>query len=79
MSCLVDSGYQAQIVEFLIQNYERVFGMDDLPSSLSLGCENPSQEASTEKEEGPESPNTIQNMTLEVELPDTELGLLTLL
>uniref|UniRef100_A0A663N5I8 GEM interacting protein n=1 Tax=Athene cunicularia TaxID=194338 RepID=A0A663N5I8_ATHCN len=42
MSCLVDSGYQAQIVEFLIQNYERVFGMDDLPSSLSLGCENPS-------------------------------------
>ncbi|XP_075302044.1 GEM-interacting protein isoform X5 [Opisthocomus hoazin] len=65
MSCLVDSGYQAQIVEFLIQNYERVFGMDDLPSSLSLGCENPSQEASTEKEEGPESPNTIQNITLE--------------
>ncbi|XP_010135585.1 PREDICTED: GEM-interacting protein, partial [Buceros rhinoceros silvestris] len=31
MSCLVDSGYQAQVVEFLIQNYERVFGMDDLP------------------------------------------------
>uniref|UniRef100_A0A8D0FIN4 GEM interacting protein n=1 Tax=Strix occidentalis caurina TaxID=311401 RepID=A0A8D0FIN4_STROC len=78
MSCLVDSGYQAQIVEFLIQNYERVFGMDDLPSSLSLGCENPSQEASTEKDEGPQSPNTVQNITLEVELPDTELGLLTL-
>uniref|UniRef100_A0A8C8SCP5 GEM interacting protein n=1 Tax=Pelusios castaneus TaxID=367368 RepID=A0A8C8SCP5_9SAUR len=34
MSCLVDSGYQAQIVEFLILNYERVFGMDDLPPSL---------------------------------------------
>ncbi|XP_054664039.1 GEM-interacting protein isoform X2 [Grus americana] len=65
MSCLVDSGYQAQIVEFLIQNYERVFGMDDLPPSLSLGCENPSQEASTEKDEGPQSPNTIQNITLE--------------
>ncbi|KAM6229431.1 GEM-interacting protein isoform 2-T2 [Spheniscus humboldti] len=65
MSCLVDSGYQAQIVEFLIQNYERVFGMDDLPSSLCLGCENPSQEASTEKDEGPQSPNTIQNITLE--------------
>ncbi|NXV20119.1 GMIP protein, partial [Cepphus grylle] len=65
MSCLVDSGYQAQIVEFLIQNYERVFGMDDLPSSLSLGCENPSQEASTEKDEGPQSPNTTQNVTLE--------------
>lgn len=79
MSCLVDSGYQAQIVEFLIQNYERVFGMDDLPSSLSLGCENPSQEASTEKDEGPQSPNAAQTITLEVELPDTELGLLTLL
>uniref|UniRef100_A0A8C8B9A5 GEM interacting protein n=1 Tax=Otus sunia TaxID=257818 RepID=A0A8C8B9A5_9STRI len=65
MSCLVDSGYQAQIVEFLIQNYERVFGMDDLPSSLSLGCENPSQEAATEKDEGPQSPNTVQNITLE--------------
>ncbi|XP_063174980.1 GEM-interacting protein isoform X1 [Chroicocephalus ridibundus] len=65
MSCLVDSGYQAQIVEFLIQNYERVFGMDDLPSSLSLGCENPLPEASTEKEEGPQSPNTSQNVTLE--------------
>ncbi|NXL67705.1 GMIP protein, partial [Chordeiles acutipennis] len=65
MSCLVDSGYQAQIVEFLIQNYERVFGMEDLPSSLSLGCENPSQETSTEKDEGPQSPNTMQNITLE--------------
>ncbi|NXX83798.1 GMIP protein, partial [Urocolius indicus] len=65
MSCLVDSGYQAQIVEFLIQNYERVFGMDDLPSSLSLGGENPSQEASAAKDEGHESPNTAQIGTLE--------------
>uniref|UniRef100_A0A8C3L5E2 GEM interacting protein n=1 Tax=Chrysolophus pictus TaxID=9089 RepID=A0A8C3L5E2_CHRPC len=78
MSCLVDSGYQAQIVEFLIQNYERVFGMEDLPSSLSLGCENPLQEAPTEKDEGHQSQNTAQNVTLEVELADTELGLLTL-
>ncbi|NXG65993.1 GMIP protein, partial [Hemiprocne comata] len=65
MSCLVDSGYQAQIVEFLIQNYERVFGMDELPPSLPLGCENPSQESSTEKEEGPEGPKSIQNVTPE--------------
>ncbi|XP_015705945.1 GEM-interacting protein isoform X2 [Coturnix japonica] len=65
MSCLVDSGYQAQIVEFLIQNYERVFGMEDLPSSLYLGCENPLQEASTEKDEGHQSPKTAQNITLE--------------
>ncbi|NWW92713.1 GMIP protein, partial [Rhynochetos jubatus] len=65
MSCLVDSGYQAQIVEFLIQNYERVFGMDDLPSSLSLGCDNPSEEASTDKDEGPQSPDTVPNVTPE--------------
>ncbi|NXJ16503.1 GMIP protein, partial [Odontophorus gujanensis] len=65
MSCLVDSGYQAQIVEFLIQNYERVFGMEDLPSSLSLGCENALQEASTEKDEGDQSPNTAQSVILE--------------
>ncbi|NXD17891.1 GMIP protein, partial [Nothocercus nigrocapillus] len=65
MSCLVDSGYQAQTVEFLIQNYERVFGMDDLPSSLSLGCENPSHEAATEKDEGHQNPDKVQNVTLE--------------
>ncbi|NXY78519.1 GMIP protein, partial [Glareola pratincola] len=65
MSCLVDSGYQAQIVEFLIQNYERVFGMDDLPSPSSLGCENPSRGASTERDEGPQSPNATQNITPE--------------
>ncbi|KAM6307881.1 GEM-interacting protein [Podargus strigoides] len=65
MSCLVDSGYQAQLVEFLIQNYERVFGMDDLPSPLSLGCENPSREAPTEKDEGPQSPATAQDVTPE--------------
>ncbi|XP_053149159.1 GEM-interacting protein [Hemicordylus capensis] len=31
MSCLIDSGYQSQLVEFLILHYERIFGMDDLP------------------------------------------------
>ncbi|NXG67941.1 GMIP protein, partial [Baryphthengus martii] len=52
MSCLVDSGYQAQIVEFLIQNYERVFGMDELPSAAPPGWEDPSRGASAEKDEG---------------------------
>ncbi|XP_062975368.1 GEM-interacting protein [Elgaria multicarinata webbii] len=33
MLCLVESGYQSQLVEFLILNYERIFGMDDLPSA----------------------------------------------
>ncbi|NXI53276.1 GMIP protein, partial [Chloroceryle aenea] len=63
MSCLVDSGYQAQVVEFLIQNYERVFGMDDLPSALP--CENLSREALGEKEEGLQGPNTTQTLTPE--------------
>ncbi|XP_018427840.1 PREDICTED: GEM-interacting protein [Nanorana parkeri] len=33
MTCLLDSGYQAQAVEFLINNYEKLFGMDELPVS----------------------------------------------
>ncbi|KAM8987109.1 GEM-interacting protein isoform 2-T2 [Ara ararauna] len=65
MSCLLDSGYQAQLVEFLIQNYERVFGMDELPSSLALGCDDPTQAAATEKEEGPQSPKTAQSISVE--------------
>uniref|UniRef100_A0A8C6VQI5 GEM interacting protein n=1 Tax=Naja naja TaxID=35670 RepID=A0A8C6VQI5_NAJNA len=40
MSCLVDSGYQSQLVEFLILNYEKIFGMDDLPSAGLYDCEN---------------------------------------
>ncbi|NXH17064.1 GMIP protein, partial [Bucco capensis] len=35
MSCLLDSAYQAQLVEFLIQNYERIFGLDELPLPAS--------------------------------------------
>ncbi|XP_008822685.1 GEM-interacting protein isoform X2 [Nannospalax galili] len=30
-ACLLDSGHQAQLVEFLILNYEQIFGMDELP------------------------------------------------
>ncbi|NXP06544.1 GMIP protein, partial [Thinocorus orbignyianus] len=67
VSCLLDSGYQAQVVEFLIQNYEQVFGMEDLPPSFSLGCQNPSPGASAEKDGGPQSPDT--SWRPEVELP----------
>ncbi|XP_077633114.1 GEM-interacting protein isoform X1 [Crocuta crocuta] len=31
VTCLLDSGHQAQLVEFLIVYYEQIFGMDDLP------------------------------------------------
>ncbi|XP_063149041.1 GEM-interacting protein [Candoia aspera] len=40
MSCLVESGYQSQLVEFLILSYEKIFGMDDLPSAGLCECEN---------------------------------------
>lgn len=33
MTCLLDSGSQAQAVEFLINNYEKLFGMDELPAA----------------------------------------------
>ncbi|XP_034648591.1 GEM-interacting protein isoform X2 [Trachemys scripta elegans] len=63
MSCLVDSGYQAQIVEFLILSYEKVFGMDDLPPSL---YENTSQEALAEKDkEEKQSTEKAQGVTTE--------------
>ncbi|XP_074836480.1 GEM-interacting protein [Carettochelys insculpta] len=63
MACLVDSGYQAQIVEFLILNYERVFGMDDLPVSL---YENTSQETLVEKnKEEQQSPEKAKGVTTE--------------
>ncbi|XP_061470454.1 GEM-interacting protein isoform X2 [Rhineura floridana] len=47
MSCLVDSGYQSQLIEFLILNYERIFGMDDLPSSGLCERDNSLKEANT--------------------------------
>ncbi|KAH0628962.1 hypothetical protein JD844_010632, partial [Phrynosoma platyrhinos] len=45
LSCLVDSAYQSQLVEFLILNYERIFGMDDLPSTGLCERENSLKEA----------------------------------
>ncbi|KAG9488697.1 hypothetical protein GDO78_004955, partial [Eleutherodactylus coqui] len=33
MTCLLDSGNQAQAVEFLINNYEKIFGMEELPAA----------------------------------------------
>uniref|UniRef100_A0A8D0GPM7 GEM interacting protein n=1 Tax=Sphenodon punctatus TaxID=8508 RepID=A0A8D0GPM7_SPHPU len=39
LACLLDSGYQAQLVEFLILSYERVFGMDELPATAAPSAE----------------------------------------
>lgn len=34
VTCLLDFGHQAQLVEFLIVHYEQIFGMDELPTEL---------------------------------------------
>ncbi|XP_075405540.1 GEM-interacting protein [Tenrec ecaudatus] len=42
VACLLDSGHQAQLVEFLIVHYEQIFGMDELPLATEAPCYNPS-------------------------------------
>ncbi|XP_045155195.1 GEM-interacting protein [Echinops telfairi] len=42
VACLLDSGHQAQLVEFLIVHYEQIFGMDELPSATEVPSYNPS-------------------------------------
>uniref|UniRef100_G1T393 GEM interacting protein n=1 Tax=Oryctolagus cuniculus TaxID=9986 RepID=G1T393_RABIT len=41
-TCLLDSGYQAQLVEFLIVHYEQIFGMDELPLASEPLTQDPS-------------------------------------
>ncbi|XP_058583279.1 GEM-interacting protein isoform X6 [Neofelis nebulosa] len=42
VTCLLDSGHQAQLIEFLIVNYEQIFGMDDLPVATEPPPQDPS-------------------------------------
>ncbi|XP_008047606.1 GEM-interacting protein [Carlito syrichta] len=42
VTCLLDSGHQAQLVEFLIVHYEQIFGMDELPVATEPLPQNPS-------------------------------------
>ncbi|KAM5232424.1 GEM-interacting protein isoform 2-T2 [Hipposideros larvatus] len=39
---LLDSGHQAQLVEFLIKHYEQIFGMDELPMATEPPPQDPS-------------------------------------
>ncbi|XP_021025667.1 GEM-interacting protein [Mus caroli] len=41
VACLLDSGHQAQLVEFLIVHYEQIFGMDELPLALEPLTQDP--------------------------------------
>lgn len=68
MSCLVDSGYQSQLVEFLILNYEKIFGMDDLPSAGLCDCENSLKQANTN--EVLSSNQRLSNASFEVGIRD---------
>ncbi|KAJ1172751.1 hypothetical protein NDU88_004593 [Pleurodeles waltl] len=67
MTCLIDSGYQAQIVEFLILNYERIFGADDLPTPSSFGSESSLQEAYLESSKEQSSPEKEMTLLSEVQ------------
>ncbi|XP_029772624.1 GEM-interacting protein isoform X4 [Suricata suricatta] len=42
VTCLLDSGHQAQLIEFLIVYYEQIFGMDDLPMATEPLPQDPS-------------------------------------
>ncbi|KAM6168577.1 GEM-interacting protein isoform 2-T2 [Erethizon dorsatum] len=42
VACLLDSGHQAQLVEFLIEHYEQIFGMDELPLAAEALPQDPS-------------------------------------
>ncbi|XP_046528354.1 GEM-interacting protein isoform X1 [Equus quagga] len=42
VTCLLDSGHQAQLVELLIVYYEQIFGMDELPLATQPAPQDPS-------------------------------------
>ncbi|XP_068939234.1 GEM-interacting protein isoform X3 [Petaurus breviceps papuanus] len=56
VACLLDSGYQAQMVEFLIIHYEHVFGMEELPPTTAetsdSGTPDPATQCSAEEGSG---------------------------
>ncbi|XP_072458570.1 GEM-interacting protein isoform X2 [Notamacropus eugenii] len=57
-TCLLDSGYQAQMIEFLIVHYEHVFGMEELPPTTAEISDSgtPDLATQTSAEEGSGSP-----------------------
>ncbi|XP_078537285.1 GEM-interacting protein isoform X2 [Lissotriton helveticus] len=77
MTCLIDTGYQAQIVEFLIINYERIFGADDLPAPSSFGSESSLQDAYLESSKEQCSPEKDMSLLSEVQSLEPEEALST--
>ncbi|XP_041443145.1 GEM-interacting protein isoform X2 [Xenopus laevis] len=61
VNCLIDTGYQSQAVEFLINNYEKIFGMDDLPSARPQNSEE--EPADVEGAEDSRRPFDVKGVT----------------
>ncbi|KAM4748596.1 GEM-interacting protein-like [Rhinophrynus dorsalis] len=57
MNCLIDTGHQARAVEFLINNYEKIFGMDELPTAKPQNLREGQEE--TEMDRGMEEQHRI--------------------
>ncbi|XP_063787637.1 GEM-interacting protein isoform X2 [Pseudophryne corroboree] len=72
MTYLLDSGYQAQVVEFLINNYEKIFGMDELPMTIHQGAEEDPSEA--EMDEPPVAEGPAEGADSSVDIPDETDG-----
>ncbi|XP_014442791.1 GEM-interacting protein isoform X1 [Tupaia chinensis] len=53
VTCLLDSGHQTQLIEFLITYYEQIFGMDELPQATEPLPRDPSPGPVTT---GPQAP-----------------------
>lgn len=58
VACLLDSGHQAQLVEFLIVHYEQIFGMDELPLASEPLTQDPGS-ASAFLESSPQHPASL--------------------
>ncbi|XP_043940392.1 GEM-interacting protein isoform X2 [Protopterus annectens] len=65
MMTLLDSSYQAQIVEFLIVYYEKIFGMDDLPISTSYDGDAPQVEGLTDRDGDESNPEKTTSLSTE--------------
>ncbi|KAF7243941.1 GEM-interacting protein [Varanus komodoensis] len=75
MSCLVESGYQSQMVEFLILNYERIFGIDDLPSAGLCERDNSLKETNTNEilsNSEKDVKKLLPNLDLDLELDEDD-------
>ncbi|KAM6216861.1 LOW QUALITY PROTEIN: GEM-interacting protein [Rhynchocyon petersi] len=71
VTCLLDSGHQAQLVEFLIVYYEQIFGMDELPQATESLLQNPNPApGALSTSSHPTAPHFIPDPILQALAPD---------